>query len=220
MPSMGESVTAINSLLVKEVPAGNTTVLNCPSNDHFHNFMFWLFNGTDIIGPGNPYNEQKYKYEVLSGNLHINNVSPSESGYYHCVSRKINGVGYTVGQIDMIVTGSSFTPMDGVKLAAIVLSLLVMIACLVLYVHFKKDWNRFEDRVAVPVDEIEEDEDAGDEVYNSTTTTINQTTPIPGPSRNVSSEQLLYGIDNQGLDTDFNSVFENIQIKSPQGSLI
>lgn len=72
------------------------------------------------------------------------------------------------------------------------------------------------------VDEI--DEEDGDEIYNRTTTTINQgqnqNQPQPGPSRNQSSEHLLYGIDNQGLDTDFNSVFENIQIKHPQGSLI
>lgn len=67
------------------------------------------------------------------------------------------------------------------------------------------------------VDEGEEDD--GDEVYNRTTTVINQA--VAGPSRNQSSEQLLYGIDNQGLDTDFNSVFENIQIKQPpQASLI
>lgn len=62
------------------------------------------------------------------------------------------------------------------------------------------------------------EEDDGDEIYNRTTTSINQ--PVAGPSRIPSSEQLLYGIDNQGLDTDFNSVFENIQIKTPHQSLI
>lgn len=71
------------------------------------------------------------------------------------------------------------------------------------------------------MDEIDEDDDGGEDIYHATTTTINQSTPMPGPSRNQSSEQFLYGIDNQGLvDTDFNSVFENIQIKSPQASLI
>lgn len=68
------------------------------------------------------------------------------------------------------------------------------------------------------MDETEEEE--GDEIYNRTTTSINSSQPAPGPSRNQSSEHLIYGIDNQGLDTDFNSVFENIQIKSPQQSLI
>ncbi|CAB3224907.1 unnamed protein product [Arctia plantaginis] len=223
MHLLRESVPEIKSLMVKEVPKGNTTVLNCLSNDLDHNFMFWLFNGTDVIGPGNPYNQQKYKYEVLSGNLHIYDVSPKESGYYHCISKKLNGVGYTVGQVDMIVTGASFTPMDAVKLVAIILSLIVIIGSVALYFHLKQDWRKYDGRVVVsPVDEVEEDEDAGDEVYNRTTTSISQqSSPTQaGPSRNPSSEQLLFGIDNQGLDTDFNSVFENIQIKSPQRSLI
>lgn len=72
-------------------------------------------------------------------------------------------------------------------------------------------------------DDAEDDDAEGDEIYNPTTTSISQQQtiqPVAGPSRNVSSEQLLYGIDNQGLDTDFNSVFENIQIKSPSRSLI
>ena len=77
------------------------------------------------------------------------------------------------------------------------------------------------------MDEVDDDEGDGDEIYNRTTTPaqvvaqVRQVSqPAPGPSRNLSSEHLLYGIDNQGLDTDFNSVFENIQIKSPQASLI
>lgn len=75
------------------------------------------------------------------------------------------------------------------------------------------------------MDEVDDDEGDGDEIYNRTTTLTQAqarqvSQPAPGPSRNLSSEHLLYGIDNQGLDTDFNSVFENIQIKSPQASLI
>lgn len=68
------------------------------------------------------------------------------------------------------------------------------------------------------MDDTEEDDAEADEIYNPTTTTLSQqqpSQPVAGPSRNVSSEHLLYGIDNQGLDTDFNSVFENIQIKTP-----
>lgn len=63
------------------------------------------------------------------------------------------------------------------------------------------------------VDDTEEED--GDEVYNPTTTTTSKKEPVAGPSRNPSSDHLFYGIDNHGLDTDFNSVFENIQIKSP-----
>lgn len=61
----------LKSLVVKEVPAGTKAVLKCDSNDFDHNFMFWLFDTNQVIGPGNEYDERKYKYEVLSGNLHI-----------------------------------------------------------------------------------------------------------------------------------------------------
>ncbi|CAH0669050.1 unnamed protein product [Spodoptera exigua] len=225
MHSMRDSIPEIKQLTVTEIPAGSTAVLNCHSNDVDHNFMFWLFNGTDVIGPGNVYNEQKYKYEVLSGKLHIHDVSARDSGYYHCISKKVNGIGYTVGQVDMIVSGSAFTAIEAVKLIAIIVSIVVIIGCAVLYYNLRKDWKRYEGRGIVPVDDVDDDEGEGDEIYNRTTTPSQPpprqlSQPVAGPSRNQSSEHLLYGIDNQGLDTDFNSVFENIQIKSPNASLI
>ncbi|XP_028167765.1 uncharacterized protein LOC114358088 isoform X2 [Ostrinia furnacalis] len=210
--------TVIKTLEVTEVPAGTTAVLNCNSNDYNHNFLFWLLNKTQVIGPGNDYDERKFKYNVLSGKLHIDSVTPSESGFYSCISKKISGTGITVGNIEMIVKGSAFTATDAVKLIAIVVSTIVLIGCAVLYFHLRKEWNKYDGRRVIQVDEAEEDDGDGDEVYNRTTTVINQA--VAGPSRNQSSE-LLYGIDNQGLDTDFNSVFENIQIKQPpQPSLI
>ncbi|XP_038213160.1 uncharacterized protein LOC119833265 [Zerene cesonia] len=215
MPSIMSNIPDVKSTIVKEVPVGSTAVLNCISNDFNHNFMFWLFDKNKVIGPGNLYDERKYKYEVLSGRLHIDNVSPTESGYYKCVSKNLDGSGIAVGEVEMIVKGSVFTAMDAVKLVAIVLSILVIIACAVIYFRLRKQWKKYDGRTVVPVDDEDEE---GDEIYNRTTTSI--TEPVPGPSRNPSSEHLIYGIDNQGLDTDFNSVFENIQIKSPQASLI
>ncbi|CAG9563160.1 unnamed protein product [Danaus chrysippus] len=215
MPSVIENIGDIRSSVVTEVPAGTTVVLNCDSNDYNHNFMFWLFDKNKVIGPGNEYDERKYKYEVLSGKLHIDSVSPTESGYYKCVSKNLDGSGITVGEVEMIVKGSSFTTTDAIKLTAIIVSILILIICTVIYSRLRKEWNKYDGRTVVPV---EEDEEEGDEIYNKTTTAISQ--PVPGPSRNPSSEHLLYGIDNQGLDTDFNSVFENIQIKSPSASLI
>ncbi|VVC90227.1 unnamed protein product [Leptidea sinapis] len=205
----------LKSSIIKEVPVGTKAVLNCVSNDFNHNFMFWLFDKNKIIGPGNTYDERKYKYEVLSGRLHIDNVSPNEAGYYKCVSKNLDGSGISVGEVEMIVQGSNSTAMDAIKLVAIVVSILIIIACAVIYLRLRKQWKKYDGRTVVPVDEL--DEEDGDEIYNQTTTTIE---PVAGPSRNQSSDQLLYGIDNQGLDTDFNSVFENIQIKSPNVSLI
>ncbi|KAL4708768.1 hypothetical protein ACJJTC_011732 [Scirpophaga incertulas] len=196
------------------VPAGSKAILNCVSNDFEHNFMFWLLNQTEVIGPGNNYNEKKYKYEVLSGKLFIDNVSPAESGHYTCVSKKISGSGFRVDNVEMIVKGSVITTMDAVKLTAIVASIIVLITCAVIYFRLRREWNKYDGREVHPVDEADEDEI--EEVYNQTTV-VNQA--VAGPSRDPSSEQ-LYGIDNHGLDTDFNSVFENIQIKYPQQSLI
>ncbi|CAF4936878.1 unnamed protein product [Pieris macdunnoughi] len=216
MPSIMSNLPDVKSSMITEVPVGSTAVLNCNSNDYEHNFMFWLFDKSTVIGPGNNHDEKKFKYEVLSGRLHIDKVSPAESGYYKCVSKTLDGSGISVGEVEMIVKGSTFSSMDAVKLVAIIISILVIIACAIIYYRLKKQWKKYDGRKVVPVDD-DEDED-GDEIYNRTTTTMPE--PVAGPSSNPSSEQLLYGIDNQGLDTDFNSVFENIQIKSPQASLI
>lgn len=56
---------------VKEVPIGSTAILQCNSNDDHHNFLFWQLGQNQIVGPGNVYDEHKYKYEILSGRLFI-----------------------------------------------------------------------------------------------------------------------------------------------------
>lgn len=56
---------------VAEFGIGATAVLKCNSNDDNHNFMFWQLGQNRIIGPGNNYDQSKYKYEVLSGKLLI-----------------------------------------------------------------------------------------------------------------------------------------------------
>lgn len=60
------------SVSVKEVPAGQLAELPCLSSDDLHRFMFWqLTDDRQIIGPGNPLDEEKYNYEVLTGKLYI-----------------------------------------------------------------------------------------------------------------------------------------------------
>ncbi|XP_053599701.1 uncharacterized protein LOC128669162 isoform X2 [Plodia interpunctella] len=213
-------IDSVKNTGVMKVSAGDTATLQCISNDYNHNFMFWVLGDRKVIGPTNDhdYDKNKYKYEVLSGNLKIHAVTPAESGFYQCFSKNINSDGVTIGQVEMLVNGSGFTAMDAVKLVAIVCSIIIIIACAVIFFRLRKERSKYDGRSIVP-DDNDEDAD-GEEIYNRTTTTITQPQPVAGPSRNPSSEQLLYGIDNQGLDTDFNSVFENIQIKTPQGSLI
>lgn len=77
-------------------------------------------------------------------------VSPSESGFYSCVSKKISGTGITVGNIEMIVKGSTFSAIDAVKLVAIVVSIIVLIACAVIYFRLRKQWSKYDGRAVVP----------------------------------------------------------------------
>jgi len=60
-----------NDITVKEVTAGHLAELPCLSIDEHHRFMFWQIGNNDVIGPGNPLNEKKYNYEVLTGTLQI-----------------------------------------------------------------------------------------------------------------------------------------------------
>lgn len=58
---------------IHEVDIGKNAVLKCKSNDaNTHVFLFWenLKFGL-IIGPTNVYDEKKYDFDVLSGNLTI-----------------------------------------------------------------------------------------------------------------------------------------------------
>lgn len=55
-----------------KVDYGKSVVLHCKSNDELHNFKFWHLSTTGIvIGPTNSFNTNKFKYEILSGNLTI-----------------------------------------------------------------------------------------------------------------------------------------------------
>lgn len=49
----------------------------------------------------------------------------------------------------MLVSGSSFSAMDAVKLVAILVSIIVLAACAVLYWRMRKDWKRYDGRAIV-----------------------------------------------------------------------
>lgn len=66
-----KSETASDVITVKEVKAGHLAELPCLSIDEHHRFMFWQLGNNNVLGPGNPLNEKKYNYEVLTGTLQI-----------------------------------------------------------------------------------------------------------------------------------------------------
>lgn len=58
--------------LHQEAPEGTLVTLPCLSTtDGEHQFQFWMLDDDTVIGPKNPGDRNKYKYEVLSGNLSI-----------------------------------------------------------------------------------------------------------------------------------------------------
>lgn len=81
--------SALADVIVQEVPAGGMAILECHSNDDHHRFAYWQLHDDKVVGPGNAYDDYKYKYEVLTGRLYIKGVSTSEAGFYKCVSRAL-----------------------------------------------------------------------------------------------------------------------------------
>lgn len=69
--SFKEYESTKNDVVIQEVLYGKNAVLRCRSNDLDHIFMFWQLASHDVVGPGTRFNEYKYDYEVLSGNLTI-----------------------------------------------------------------------------------------------------------------------------------------------------
>ncbi|XP_012265067.1 uncharacterized protein LOC105691280 [Athalia rosae] len=105
MRATWNSVTVDGGVVVQEVRAGHLIELPCLSSDNQHRFMFWELSGDkNIISPGNPINQNKYKYEVLSGKLLIKSVSTAESGFYKCFSMGItDDTALNVQTVELIV---------------------------------------------------------------------------------------------------------------------
>ncbi|RZF35417.1 hypothetical protein LSTR_LSTR006961, partial [Laodelphax striatellus] len=88
---------------VQEVNVGDTAVLTCRSNDDDHRFQFWLISTKELLGPKNEIDKHKYSYRVLSGELHIRNVSVKEHGVYTCICKHLSNNTMNVKSIELIV---------------------------------------------------------------------------------------------------------------------
>ncbi|KAJ8676325.1 hypothetical protein QAD02_012112 [Eretmocerus hayati] len=198
------------SVSVTEVEVGGLAELPCLSIDDFHRFMFWQLKDdtpdkTRIIGPGNPPDEKKYNYEVLSGKLLIKSVSTAESGFYKCVSRGIeDNSAINVHVVELVVkkdfqglTESSFEThlLWGM---AITMFILVGIAMTLFILILKR--KRAQQNVFGIMDESRENSPAK---YISSM----QSAPMTPSSRNLEAG----GIANMGLDVDFPKVFHQLQ---------
>lgn len=212
-----------DSVIVTEVRAGNLAELPCPSNDDRHRFMFWqLADENIIIGPGNPIDQEKYNYEVLTGKLLIRQVSTSESGFYKCVSRGLkNAAAINIQLVELIVSKDQIIESNFethlLRTLTIVMLILVAIAgVLLIIVYKKKKTNRF-----FEMDESRENSPGKyNEKFPSRTTastasaaaTTTRTT-LATPTTTTSSGKI--GVDNVGLDVDFPKSFINMEKDEP-----
>lgn len=61
-----------NNAFIQEIDIGKNAILTCKSNNGSHLFLFWHIQRRGmIISPRNVYDETKYGYDGISGNLTI-----------------------------------------------------------------------------------------------------------------------------------------------------
>ncbi|XP_031838944.1 uncharacterized protein LOC116429770 isoform X2 [Nomia melanderi] len=191
------------TITVAEVPAGHLAELPCLSSDDHHRFMFWqLTDDRRIIGPGNPMDENKYNYEVLTGKLFIRGVSTAESGFYKCISKGIaDHSSINIHVVELIVKKDWEDVWENdfetnlLRGMAAVMVILVAIAIVLFIITAKRRRNqRFFD--------LEESRE------NSPTKYTPNTSTRPNVPTTISEEG---GIDNSALDIDFPRVFKQMQ---------
>ncbi|CAL1683474.1 unnamed protein product [Lasius platythorax] len=194
-----KSETASNEITVKEVTAGHLAELPCLSIDKHHRFMLWQLGNNDVISPGNPLNEKKYNYEVLTGTLQIRGVSTAESGFYKCFSRGLlNESQFKINSIELIVKNDwehlweNDYETNLLRGMTAVMVLVVAIAVVLLIITIKrKRSQRFLD--------LEDSRDNSPARY-----TPNNTPGVSSSAGNV-------GVDNDAVDIDFPKVFKQMQ---------
>ncbi|KAL6428080.1 hypothetical protein ACFW04_008449 [Cataglyphis niger] len=193
-----KSETASDVITVKEVTAGHLAELPCLSIDEHHRFMLWQF-GNNVIGPGNPLNEKKYNYEVLTGTLQIRGVSTAESGFYKCIAKGIlDESKFNIHSVELIVKNDWEQLWENdfetnlLRGMTAVMVVVVAIAVVLLIITVKKKRNqKFFD--------LEESRDNSPARYISNNT--------PGASSGTGN----VGVDNAEVEIDFPKVFKQMQ---------
>ncbi|XP_017764037.1 PREDICTED: uncharacterized protein LOC108553572 isoform X2 [Eufriesea mexicana] len=194
------------TVTVTEVPAGHLAELPCLSSDDHHRFMFWqLTDDNRIIGPGNPMDENKYNYEVLTGKLFIRGVSTAESGFYKCVSKGISDhSAINIHVVELIVKKdwedvweNDFETNLLRGMAAVMVIVVVIAIVLSIITSRRKRNHRFFD--------LEESRENSPAKY---TPDVHAGPAVSTPTIDGGIDG---GIDNSALDIDFPRVFKQMQ---------
>ncbi|KAK7790645.1 hypothetical protein R5R35_006538 [Gryllus longicercus] len=203
LPLLAQALAGAVDVIVQEVPVGTTVELPCPSSDDGHRFQFWLLLDNAVLGPGNDMNPTKYKYDVLTGRLHIKAISSTESGMYTCVSKALeNDSSFNSKSVEVIVrkdweelyeTDPATNLMRG--LIAMGVLLIILIVGIVIYLLRRTRVIHIRDM---------SDEESPDEVAG--------TYSVPNmPTMSSNSPPTNLGVDNPTLETDFPQVFRSMQ---------
>ncbi|XP_045469402.1 uncharacterized protein LOC123677036 [Harmonia axyridis] len=162
-----------DGLEVREFLAGQNAVLGCGSVDKEHNFEYWLhIVSKNAIGPKFDFNNVKYGYEVLSGNLTIRNTNRHDAGFYTCVSKGVKSDSTKITTIKVSVVGDIGDPEKEVNSLKIILAICSLILfCSFIYAAYRV-WK---DRYMYPryLEQFDDDEDVEEnveEVYRAPST--------------------------------------------------
>ncbi|KAG5873903.1 hypothetical protein JTB14_009920 [Gonioctena quinquepunctata] len=175
-----------NELLFEQVDYGDNVVLKCRSNDLDHNFEYWLLENPDIIiGPANEdYDNSKYKYEILSGNLIVRGITKNEEGIYTCISRAVKGNNIRKEKVRMILKQDWDTIHDHVMndhQINIIKILIVLIALVLLVIAGFVIFRMWRDRFRyIPYSEHDDGGESADEMLESPTTSGISRSRSPG----------------------------------------
>ncbi|KAF7286718.1 hypothetical protein GWI33_004342 [Rhynchophorus ferrugineus] len=203
----------IDGVVLRTAQWGTNVVLTCLSNDAAHVFQYWhIVNKGVVIGPGNAYDEAKYRYHVLSGNLTIKAVTKHEEGIYECVSKKINNEGIDNINIKVvrIVVQNSWDKVyeddSHINLIRVLVALitLVIIAMVVWFVY-----GIWKDRYRYPryLEPDEEDDESTEEIFSRPGTSRQNIVPL----KNKKPEETPF--DDIDISTDFKSILDNTNAK-------
>lgn len=212
--------SAMANVIVKEVAAGAMAILECHSNDDHHRFAYWQLHDDKVVGPGNAFDDYKYKYEVLTGRLYIKGVSSSEAGFYKCVSRALaaaDPANIKIDNVELIVKKDweevyeDDTENNTFRAVTALSVVLVFLLLLLFFLRMRRSRPlRFRDLI----DEESQDEAPAAAAQSQARADVYRPTTLPsssqGPGQGGQSGQGHSAKDNLvAVDTDFPTVFES-----------
>ncbi|KAF5302470.1 hypothetical protein FQR65_LT08560 [Abscondita terminalis] len=207
MTSLADNLNDTNNVTVQEIDKSDTVVLLCRSNDKEHFFMFWLLPKDNlIVGPSNDFDNLKYDYEILSGNLTIRHVSEEEEGMYYCLSEGVHDNNVNIRSVRIVLIKPAITEGEKNYLRVVVIiTVLLVISGIVYFVYWMiKKRHKKESLLETSSD----DEDSGEEIFRAPGTS-KQADPIDFIRSRESDDDDRIEIPK--ISIDFEDILENSQ---------